>query len=67
MGGKARSNLPSDETDTDTISASENSFGTSREATPLPWVLGEHKLTARWITPIYGQRTEKTKNKGAKK
>jgi len=42
-------------------------LATNEEATVLPWLAGEAKLPARWMSPVYKPFTRKVKVPGAKK
>jgi hypothetical protein len=46
---------------TDTIGGEDESLTTNQAAAPIPLSMGETKNAARWITPIYGQRSIKQK------
>jgi hypothetical protein len=48
-------------------SISDEQISTSQEAVPVPYIAGERKVAARWISNIYNQKTVEVKANSGKK
>lgn len=56
MGHAKRNDQEAKPDPTAWVKLEDESLGTNEAAVAVPLTAGETKTTARWITPIYGQR-----------
>jgi hypothetical protein len=49
------------------VQVEDESLATNQAAIAIPYTWGEAKTTARWFTPIYGQRVVQAKSSGGGK
>lgn len=65
--GKAAVDQTPAKSQTDVISACDQSFSVSEDGRPIPFVIGQRKVSGRFVQdPFYGQRnwTEPAKKRG---
>lgn len=62
-GGSAKQ----DSTDVELAGIEDETISTSQEAIPLPYVAGERKVAARWLSNVYNQRAEEIPMDAGKK
>ena len=54
---KGGSNIkPDNKLDTANIQGTD--FSTNQQAVPVPWFVGERKISVRWVSPVYNQFTK---------
>ena len=57
MGSRPRTDQTPAPSQSDVISAYDESFSVSEDGRPVPWFRGETKVAGRYVMcPIYGQR-----------